>query len=127
MIQFHNINNASFTIETLQHIILHPVVVECHHGSYVIDMFVTWELRATVTVTQVVYEYQLLGSTESELEAVVVQQMNTTATVANITLSSNYTNITFSITAHNINNCAGSSDETMHIIQVKGETLTIIQ
>ena len=80
----------------------------------------TWELRATVTVTQVVYEYQLLGSTESELEAVVVQQMNTTATVANIMLSPNYTNITFSITAHIINNCAGSSDE---IIQVKGENI----
>ena len=82
-------------------------------------MFVTWELQATVTVTQVVYVYQLLGSTESELEAVVLQQLNTTATVANITLSPNYTNITFSITAYN-NNCAGSSDET---IQVKGENV----
>ena len=91
--------------------------MECHHDSYVIDMFVIWELQATVTVTQVVYVYQLLGSTESESEAVVLQQMNTTATVANITLSSNYTNVTFSITAHN--NCAGSSNETIHI-QVKG-------
>ena len=92
-------------------------------------MFVTWELQAAVTVTQVFYEYQLLGYyniIESEFEAIILKPMSTTATVANITdvvLSHNYTNITFSITAHN--NCAGSSNETVHIIQVKGETITI--
>jgi hypothetical protein len=83
---------------------------------------VTWESQGNTDGSQVSYEYQLLGGTESEFEAVILQQMNTTATVANITdiilLSHNYTDITFSITAHN---CAGSSNKTIHIIQVQGE------
>jgi ABC-type ATPase with predicted acetyltransferase domain len=81
---------------------------------------VTWESQGSTDGSQVFYEYQLLGSTETDFEAIILQQMNTTATVtvASISLSYNYTNIIFSITAHN---CAGNSNETIHIIQVQGE------
>ena len=99
-------------------IILDPVIVKCHNDSY--DIFVTWESQGNADDSQVSYEYQLVGSTESESE--ILQEMNTTATVANITviLSHNYTNITFYIIAHN---CAGSSNEKIHIIQIKGEII----
>ena len=105
-------------VEPPQPVILDPVVLKCHNDSY--DIFVTWESQGNADDSQVSYEYQLVGSTESESE--ILQEMNTTATVANITviLSHNYTNITFYIIAHN---CAGSSNEKIHIIQIKGEII----
>ena len=99
--------------------------MKCHNDSYY-DISVTWESQGNADGSQVSYEYQLLGSTESEFESEILQKNSTMATVINITniiiSYNNYTNIIFSITAHN---CAGSSNETTGIIQVQGEDFVI--
>lgn len=110
------------TVEPPQAVTLDPVVVKCHNDSY--DISVTWGSQGNADGSQVSYEYQLLGSTESEFESEILQKNSTMATVVNITniVLYNYTHIIFSITAHN---CAGSANETTGIIQVQGEDFMI--